>query len=70
MQEGHAEKKYSDRNSYRFFNVIACNIHLVDFPSTTHYTLSSCCHRFRGSAITKRRRELTLPIPFGDIVWR
>ena len=33
--------------------------------SATHYTLSSCRHCFRGSAVTKRRRELAL----SDYVW-
>ena len=37
--------------------------HIEDFLNATHYTLSSCRHRFRGSAATKRRRELTLSNP-------
>ena len=44
------EKNYPDKNSYRFFKVIACNIHLGEFLSATHYTLSTWRHRFRGSA--------------------
>ena len=58
-------KKYLDRNSYYCFNVIMCNIHVEDFLSATHYTLSTCRHYFRGSAAARSRRELTL----SDPVW-
>ena len=75
------KRNYSDRNSYRYFNIIACNIHVEQFLNATHYTLySSALYscRFRGSAATRRRRELTLSGPvwchgsilWYDIVWR
>ena len=45
--------------------VILTSSRIEEFISATHYSLSSCRHRFRGSAATKRRRELTL----SDPVW-
>ena len=37
--------------------------YIKEFLNATHYTLSSFRHRFRGSAATKSRRELTLGDP-------
>ena len=68
MQKGHAGKiNYSDINSC--FNVIACNIHVKEFFNATHYTLSFCRHRFRGSAATKRRSELNLSDPVPEQIY-
>ena len=53
MQEGNTGK-----TGYCRFNAIAYNIQEEEFLSAIHYALSSCCHRFWGSAATRRRSEL------------
>ena len=68
MQKGNTGKNELNRKSYRCFNGIACNIHVEEFLSATHYTLSSYRHCFRGSAATRRRCELNLS-NLSDPVW-
>ena len=47
-----------DRNTYRCFNVIACTIYVEEFHNATQFTLSSCRHRFQGSAATRMQRAM------------
>ena len=58
----HAEKSYRKRITQTEIAIVILTSSRViftyreEFLSATHYTPSSCCHRFRGSAATERRR--------------